>query len=414
MNKTKFLIILLIINIGIITNGQATVWTVASSGSSNDGVRINQAIQTAVPGDIIYLLEGVYTITAPIQLKTGVYLQGAGCNVTTIYVPNKADFNNDDSPAMLVGVSDQNIEISGINFKGPGLSPADIHDKTQAYYGGHGQHHAAMRFTSCTNIRVHDCSCELLLNDFVRTSRSSYIYVYNNVMNMHGHDGCQLYRTSHIYVYNNYIVVYINCGVRVSECTNATICQNTFTSYSNSGWNGVQIQGGSTKILISKNVFSDMKDNYGCVGLQTSGSGCTIRDNVGYNVPAGMLHSLGSATVSNNEIYKLKQDWVSMGYGYNGKGGNNAVPSEMSAIDFSQDEGENGIEANNSTADITAGAATEVNNTSAEEYTPVESADYLEPIVIVYENCVLRIYKIPENVTPVSFGKDVTVSTSVA
>jgi hypothetical protein len=348
---------------------------------------------------------------------------------------------------MLVGSSDRDIDISGINFKGPGLSPADVHDESQTYYGGHGQHHAAMRFTSCTNIRVHDCSCELLLNDFVRTSRSSYIYVYNNVMNMHGHDGCQLYRTSNIQVYNNYIVVFINCGVRVAECTNATIYSNTFTSYSASGWNGVQIQGGSTGILVSKNVFTDMKDNYCCIGLQTSGSGCVIRDNIGYNVP-GFLSNLGSATTSNNNIHKSKQDWAALGYGYSGKTTSIIVPTETVTVPKKQ---------TTLVTPVTANKTTPVNNTVGivmnttikpisniteiceetqqiekpdqcnesiaenvtlgtenitESYSENKTSDYLKPVIIAYEDCVVRVYKIPENVSPISYENGITVTAS--
>lgn len=424
----------------------------ASAATINvTGNDINAAIQAANPGDTIKLSPGTYEITNPVILKSDITLEG---DLTTIYVSDKELFNSDDEAAMIMGDGIKNVTVTGIHFKGPGLSLADVHDSDQAEYGGHDEFHNAMRFVGCSDITVSDCSCELLLSDFVRASTCRDITVDDNIVDASGHDGCQFFNCDGITAHNNYFHVFINCGVRVSSCENAVISYNTFTSPESSGWNGVQIQGDSTSITVEKNVFTEMGDNYGVAGYSNDGTGSTINNNAGYDVPAGLIHGLSSAVMSENIIYTSPQNWEMLGLGYTG----NYVPaqrysdevegteseSDESDIELIEEPAENVIEEvdENTTIspveNVTVVPEVPVNErneteTCAEkeesivicQETTVSSNNVevacdgtitmkcIEPVVIEQEHSVMKVYTIPANCSPVFFEGDTLITKNI-
>lgn len=290
-------------------------------GSGYSYSTISSGMAAASSGDSVHVHAGTYTLTSSVTLKSGVTLYGDGYDATIVNTNSKSEFASESEPAFFFGSSVSNVEIYGFKFIGPASSVSDIHDSSQTYYGGHDEYHSAIKLYGVTNVRIHDCYATLLLSDFVRCSgSSSYVYIYNNIANTHGHDGAQIYNTKNVYFNNNYISTTINSGVRFSACSggNLTCTQNTFTNgLANSGWAGVQIQGTTTGLLVEKNVFTGMTDNYPCAGYDSSGSGCTIRNNIGYSIPSTFLYNLGSATASNNSVYSTEYNWAAWGYGYN-------------------------------------------------------------------------------------------------
>lgn len=280
---------------------------------------IQSGMAAANPGDVVYVHAGTYVLTSPVIIKSGVTLRGDGYDATIITTNSKAEFASESEPAFFYAGSVSDVEIYGFKFVGPASDVYDIHDTSQTYYGGHDEYHNAIKLHRVTNVRIHDCYATLLLNDFVRCSSSSYVYIYNNIVNTHGHDGAQIYKTKNVYFHNNYISTVINAGVRFSECTegNLTCTRNTFTNgLENSGWVGVQIQGNTSGLLVERNVFTRMTDNYPCAGRSSSGAGCTIRHNIGYSIPSEFLVSLGSALAYNNSVYTTEYNWTAWGFGF--------------------------------------------------------------------------------------------------
>ena len=318
MKFTKTLLISLLILLITVSCANAATINVGSGYSYST---IQSGMAAASSGDTVYVHAGTYTLTSPVALKSGVILRGDGYDSTIVTTNAKSEFASESEPAFFYGSSISNIEIYGFKFKGPASSTADIHDTGQTYYGGHDDYHNAIKLYGVTNARIHDCYCTLLLGDFCRVSgSSSYIYGYNCVLNTHGHDGYEIYNSKNVRIYNNYISSMINSGVRFSTCSggNLTCIQNTFTNgYTNSGWAGVEIQGSTTGLTVEKNVFTRMTDNYPCVGYSSTGSGCTIKNNIGYSIPNSFLSNLGSASASNNSVYSTEYNWAAWGYGYN-------------------------------------------------------------------------------------------------
>ena len=333
MIKTKFTKTLLIAAFALIFITSCASAATIDVGSGYTYSTIGSGMAAASSGDTVHVHAGTYTLTSPVTLKTGVTLYGDGYDSTIVRATDKAKFASEAEPAMFFGSSVSNVVIYGFKFQGPASSIADIHDEDQTYYGGHDDYHIAIRIKTGTNIRIHDCYATLLIGDFVRASGTSYLYVYNNIVNTCGHDGGQLYNVKNTLWYNNYVNVLMNTGVRVSDSSggNNTVRQNTFTNgLANSGWCSVQLQGSSTGILVEKNVFTRTTDNYPCAGYSYTGSGSTIRNNIGYSTPSTFLYNLASATTSNNSVYTSEHDWAAWGYGYDADsttgGGGGAVP----------------------------------------------------------------------------------------
>lgn len=282
---------------------------------------IASGVAAASSGDSVHVHSGTYLITSPIILKNGITIYGDGYNNTIIRSTSKSDFASESSPAMMVLTSCSNVNIYGLKFQGPASSIADIRDGDQTYYGGHDEYHNAIKLSSCSNINIHDCYFTLLLSDAIRTSTktSSNVNIYNNIINTSGHDGMQIWNGKNFHIYNNYISVITNCAIRIANCagTNITIDHNTMTNgYANSGWNCVQIQGSTSGLTVYHNVFTETTDNYAVTTYQSSASGCTIRDNVGYSCPSPLVYNCGGATAYNNTIYNSEYNWAAWGYGY--------------------------------------------------------------------------------------------------
>lgn len=281
---------------------------------------IQSGMAAATAGDTVHVHAGTYILKSSVFLKSGVTLRGDGYDATIITTNSKAEFASEAEPAFIYGYSVSNVEVYGFKFVGPASSVYDIHDTSQPYYGGCDEYHSAIKLRDVTNVRIHDCYATLLLNDFVRCSGSSYVYIYNNIVNTHGHDGAQIYNSKNVYFHNNYISTVINAGVRFSECSggNLTCTRNTFTNgLENSGWAGVQIQGSTAGLLVERNVFTRMTDNYPCAGRGSSGAGCTIRNNIGYSIPSPFLLNLGSTYAHNNTVYTVEYNWTEWGFGFN-------------------------------------------------------------------------------------------------
>jgi hypothetical protein len=315
MNFSKTLLVSFILLLAIASCASAKTVDV---GTGYTYSTISAGMAAASSGDSVHIHAGTYTISNSVILKSGVTVYGDGYNTTTVQASGKSSFANEANPAHFYGSGVSNVNIYGIKFKGPASSISDIHDEGQTYYGGHDEYHAAVKLYNCNNIRIHDCYATLLLSDFVRCSGSSYIYIYNNVINTCGHDGAQLFNSRNLLFTNNYVNIMINCGVRFSGCTNGTASYNTFTNaLSGSGWCCVQLQGSTSGVTVTKNVFTRTSDNYPCAGYSYAGSGSTITNNIGYVIPSSFLYNLGSATASNNLVYTTQYDWASWGYGYN-------------------------------------------------------------------------------------------------
>lgn len=281
---------------------------------------ISSGVAAASSGDTVYVHAGTYTLHSPVTLKSGITIHGDGYNNTFVYGPDYTDWQTDSTSALFQATSCSNVNIYGFKFIGSEEDVNDIHTVKGGPSGDDGREtHQAIRLWSCTNVFVHDCYGTLLYSDFIRTSSCNGLYVYNCIINTHGHDGGQLYNSRNILWYNNYVSTVNNCGVRFSQCSggNLTCYRNTFTNgLSNSGWAGVQVQGSTKDLYIAKNVFTRMTDNTNIIGYSFSGSNITATNNIGYSCPSTFVSSISGATTSNNSIYTTEYNWAAMGYGF--------------------------------------------------------------------------------------------------
>lgn len=280
---------------------------------------ISAGVAAASSGDNVHVHAGTYTISDPIIMKSGVTLYGDGYSNTVIKAASKSDFASESKAAMIMLTGVSNVNIYGLKFQGPASSTSDIHNSGQTYYGGHDEYHSAIKVIRSSNVNIHDCYATLLLSDFVRMSggTSNSVDIYNNIVDTSGHDGVQCWGGNDVHIYNNYFNIFINCGVRLAGTSSCLVEYNTFTSESSSGWCGVEIENSHSGDVVQYNVFTDMSDNYGIATVSSTASGCTIRNNVGYAISAGLLSGCSGATQSGNSVYSTEQNWASMGYGYN-------------------------------------------------------------------------------------------------
>jgi hypothetical protein len=221
---------------------------------------IASGVSAANSGDSVHVHAGTYVLTSSIAVKSGITLYGDGYSNTIIKSTSKSDFASEENWAFFTLTSCSGNEIYGFTFQGPASSLSDIHDDSQPYYGGHDDYHAAIRVSSCSNVKIHDCYFTLLLGDGVKSSTSgnSNIHVYNNQFNTAGHDAISLWNVKDWHISNNLIKIFVNSGLRLADSPSSSteIDHNTFTyDSSHSGWTAIQLQGATTGANIHNNIY---------------------------------------------------------------------------------------------------------------------------------------------------------------
>jgi parallel beta-helix repeat protein len=305
-----------------------------------DDVQIQEAIDDiTADGGIVFLKAGTYDITAPIEMKDNVTLQGAGKG-TVLVLANNADdrvITNDDHVS-----GNDNFAIRDLTIDGNG-------DNQTIAPNTSGTGYDAVYFIYCTNVLVQNCHIfdgnrhNLFLSDSCQYAR----ILGNRIDNSLGLTNIALFTATDITVSGNISSSAGETGIKTDSCHTIDITGNTFTnnttvgvyltSSSNVTVTGNAIRGGQNGIRMVSQDYSTitgnvMRDNsldaikllqncnyhtitgnlirnngsasantYDGIGIADSGTGCTnitITGNTIVDVNSKMRYGISSANAS--------------------------------------------------------------------------------------------------------------------
>jgi Pectate lyase superfamily protein len=291
---------------------QSTI-TVNPTSGTNAQTAINSAINSVASGatpsnpGYVLLSAGTYKISGPISLKSNVVIKGAGDG--TIIFATGSVCNSAEAPAYIFGSGISNAEISSLQFQSTATKISD---------GGHGEYRNCIKFSSCSNCKVHDILfTKYLYNDGVRIGKSSGMQVYNCRMHSVGHDGIEFLSDSHdCRAYNNDIDIMVNTGIRVDNGKNIELDHNTMYGNHGSGWCCFEMESSLSNINIHHNILHDYRGSSGSAAVQPvhASGNVNVHENVLWNVGPISMGS-GSGNIINPSDRSV-DNWVAKGYGY--------------------------------------------------------------------------------------------------
>jgi len=313
-----FLVLVLIINCCslLASSGKGRAATIHHVGpgqqyNGTSSAVIQQAINAANAGDIIWLHEAQYNISGPILLKSGLTLRGDGINKTIIYGgPTVCTTYSNDAYVRCYNIS--NVEIYGITFKSASAGPHE---------NGKGDlYRYCISARNCSNIKIHDCSApKWIYNDFFRASYSTGLEMYNCDI-VTGHTGGYFYNCSDVKAYNNRILVYTNAGLRGDNTYgNVKFYNNTIWCEASSGQAAFEFQNNCNGVEMHHNLVYDFSKahSYHCVVQNWQGSAygnVVFRDNVYWNCSGGVEIGSGTGNIIDPSNRNVAY-WESIGYG---------------------------------------------------------------------------------------------------
>ena len=235
----------------------------------DDFATIQEAVDAANAGDIIFVRSGIYNETVTIR-KDGLVLTGENKDTTVI------DGGGGDVPAVLV-VSAENIEVNGFNMQN-GYEGIELHQVTGITISGN------MISTSRFG---------------VGSSRSSEVTLSGNTLTGN-EDGIYLWDVSSFSVSGNTITNNTNNGISIIVSSDCNFSGNMITGNAN---NGVSI-GSSSNCTVYGNRFADNKDGIRFYSSeQITVTENTITDNeYGINFWNVSSITVSGNTLSSNEI----------------------------------------------------------------------------------------------------------------
>lgn len=250
---------------------------------SDDQEVINAAIESADPGDTVQLAASTFHISAPINMKSGVTLNGKGIGATVIYCDDPR--SNFEKQNIINCNETPDIEISNFLIDGGWESLSKMHSASNKYRS----YEKGVRLSGCSNAVIHDLKMQYSMGDFIYCSKkTSNVTVYNTVCKP-GHDSFDAWSAGDgISVFNNCWGTFINSCIKVHKTKNVQIYKNTFYTDAGSGNAGVEIMGGDvTGLNVHNNIFSALQLNtvyHDPADGECSGEG-TVSNNIFYNSP---------------------------------------------------------------------------------------------------------------------------------
>jgi chitosanase len=257
----------------VILNGTAL------AGNQNT---INDAIQSAKPGDTVILENGTYVIDGAINMKTGVNLAGSG---NTIIKASSFELFKDTPNGMIV--------FSGVSNSGISTLTVDGGETANQYTNsGHGWENGILIKDNSANIVIRNIRFSGLCGDGINgdPSGSSNVLVKNCVMKTVGHDGVQCWDGDNWQVINCTMDLYINSGVRYANSKNCIVKNCYFYCDTGSGYAGIELEDSVQNITITENTFSHIHSSkgIGIVSVHATGT-AIIEDNIFEDCPGGNI-----------------------------------------------------------------------------------------------------------------------------
>lgn len=253
----------------------------------DDHVQINEALAWAKtnPGNTVYL-RGPFTYDIALSLEIGSDTELTGdstaCAKLHAAVTWAAQVPLIKSPASV-----KNVEIHGFEI--------DCNRAAQNYDEGDGYHNAigfsGTSSNPVSNVRIHHMYIHDSLGDGVRLTYGSDIRVYNNTINVMGHEGVFFIEVTRGDMSYNSVIQKCNSAFRTDNCYDINIYNNLINKYSGTGANGngaIQIGNqpsgyGRTQLTQNINIYNNtINDGAGCgiLLMDADGSAGTLPQNV--------------------------------------------------------------------------------------------------------------------------------------
>jgi tetratricopeptide (TPR) repeat protein len=138
-----------------------------SPTGSDDQDIINAAIESADQGDTVQLASTTFHISAPINMKSGVTLNGNGIGATVIYCDDPSSNFEKQNIINCNGTSD--IEISNFLIDGGWESLSKMHAASNKYRS----YEKGVRLSGCSNAVIHDLKMQYSMGDFIYCSKKT-------------------------------------------------------------------------------------------------------------------------------------------------------------------------------------------------------------------------------------------------
>jgi hypothetical protein len=294
--KNRYIGLLFLTLFCVMSPVSAALVTVPDMGNSTSVQgELNSIINSASLGDVIRLHdETTYTISGPINMRTGVDILGG--NGTVIRARSYEDFNiKGCGMVYFSGVSDTGIANLIID--------GGVNDRTKQHeLGGEDFENAIIINDGSSDISIQDVYFTGLIGDGVRggTSGSKRVMVSECVFNLVGHDGVQAWDGKDWDITGCKFDLFINSGVRIAN-GDAVIYNNEFTCTTNSGYAGVELEDNVEWTNIQNNTFHDINNAHG-IGIVTvhANGAVNIAGNSFSNCPGGAMR-LSGISVTNTE-----------------------------------------------------------------------------------------------------------------
>ena len=321
MNKFKNSAFIIFISIVLFsTNALGATLQVGPGLAYNGNTQqaINNAINAATAGDTVSLAATTFTISAPINLKSSVNLQGAGIGATII----QASYLDFKTSNLIVGNHDNSLTISGFT-ETENLATSTMHDS--GWDNNLREWNQGVSLVGCTGVTVHDVKFFGDTGDFVHASSGSSVIVYNCINDPGpGHDSVDLWSaaSSGNHIYNNYFGTFENSCIKLSNTKNVEIDHNTFFTSMGSGNAGLEVMNGDCSGLnVHHNVFDQLRLSN--IYHDDSDGACSGSASVNNNIWYGKTgFSIAGMTITQSGNIQESSDnsWNTAVYGYNSSG----------------------------------------------------------------------------------------------
>jgi Right handed beta helix region len=251
-------------------------YTVGPAGSgatytvdgSSDQTEINQALSAAAasPGSTVYL-KGPFTYTPTGTVQIGSNTELTGDSTACLKVPNSAAWAHGVAIISQSVSVPTNIRIHGFEINANRWNQSEV--EGDGYYncislGGGTSTHA-------TNIEVYDMYIHDSLGDGVRLNHVDNVHIYNNRIEVPGHECVFLLDSVGGDIHNNTFIQKCNSAVRTDNCQNINIHHNTSDKHTvdTNGNSAIQIGNqpasyGLTRLTQNINIYENtLRDSPG-------------------------------------------------------------------------------------------------------------------------------------------------------
>lgn len=300
-------------------------FNITSSNKSSTQIIINKAIKHAYDNKytIVHIRSGTYVINNPIEMYSGITLEGDGKDKTCIKLIDHAALDTKSSfyiaPAMrnpphgtdtimtplIWGAGSSSNKYSGVTNAVFRDFEIDVNfDNNSEVSFGRGYFNCIQLYNS-KNVKIYNMYMHDGHGDGVRYVNGSNLEVYNCLFEKLGHDTVFCIRSDNCHHYNNKCIVRTNSGGRMNDCTNSSIHDNEIYAWSKTDWSagnpGIQIER-QYKAAITVDVYNNyIHDTYGCgIWCARNSAAVTESGSSKINIYNNIICGCG-----NNKIYYL-------------------------------------------------------------------------------------------------------------